>query len=111
MLIAVKLFGNGHAVSREEFDALASQVLKYQSELRTYQTEQVTMHEEVRKWMRRALAAESRMDARQTARVANGESPAVSSPRNMWGARARRLARIARPDPRTEEGADGGVHS
>lgn len=76
------------------------------SVLRQYQTEQVTMHDQVRKWMRRSDAAEARATKRAPGEPNDGGEPTATPPR-LWGARARRLMRppaipTAEPDKAQE---------
>lgn len=75
---------------RAEVERLRGELVRVETELRAFQTEQVTMHDQVRKWMRRA-GAEQRNQERDEARAApDPATPVVSAP---WGARARRAAR------------------
>lgn len=84
--------------------------------MRALETEQATLHDQVRKWMRRAIAAERAAERNQEPDPKGPETPATPAPvvaRPLWGARARRIGRIARPDPVEElvnQGATNGVH-
>ena len=82
---------------RQRLDHLEAEVKRLGSELRQYQTEQVTMHDQVRKWMRRAVAAERAVDVERgesIERVGAGDAPARPASR-LWGARSRVAARRA----------------
>jgi hypothetical protein len=79
-----------------------------QSKMRQYQTEQVQMHEQVQRWMRRAVAAE-RATARPVVQRGHGEpvAPAARPKLGMWGARRRIAERVRRPDPVQELDFEG----
>jgi len=70
-----RLFGRGEVTSAD----VVARVRALESGLRLLETEQQTMHDQVRKWMRRAVAAERR---------AEGATPAQSEtlPGAMAGA-------------------------
>lgn len=80
------------------------------SVIRSLEAEQATMHVQVRKWMRRAVAAEAREQ------IAPAGSVPAARRSGLWGARARRrLGLPDRPDMELEivepvERANG-VHS
>lgn len=85
------LFRHGQSgVSRIEFEeykrVAETRVQNLESVLRQYQDEQVTMHAQVHKWMRRALAAESRGRVEKVT-VATQEPPVAQEP--IWGPLAR----------------------
>jgi hypothetical protein len=96
----VNLFGPRQVAddeARRQLATLAMELDKLRSALVLLQTEQDTVHTEVRKWMRRAENAERRV--RQTAGAETEEVPEVQvnapSRRRLWGARARIAARRA----------------
>jgi len=79
----------------ERIAHLEAEVLKVQSELRQLEGEQILLHDQCRKWMRRQVA-EGRNQERAAGAVTDGVTP--SPPmlnRVMTGARARILARRA----------------
>jgi hypothetical protein len=90
---------------RDEVAACRSEISRLASTLRQLEGEQALMHDQVRKWMRRAVAAENRATP---APEPEAVAAPVATQMPMWGARARRLARLSRPDP-AEELANG-VH-
>jgi len=72
------MFGRG----KDKRDALASQVGQLQAEVerlvshvRTLETEQELMHAQVRKWMRRAVAAEGHQERRGGAAPSRAATP------------------------------------
>lgn len=81
-------------VSREELHSalqhVGGEVEKLASELRTLQVEQENLHAQVRKWMRRAVAAEKRLEDGAPAALppVNGHAT-----RNLTSVRLRRLMR------------------
>jgi chromosome segregation ATPase len=93
------MFGRRQEVSRADLNALREEVAqlrselhKAQSEIRAYQTEQVTMHSQVQKWMRRAVAAERVVDRNQDPTAeATAASGTPGSPQVLWGAAGRML--------------------
>lgn len=99
----MNLFGRRQASVEDRLSALANEVArlasevgKAQSEVRAYQTEQINMHDQVRKWMRRAIAAERAVERNQDS---SAERPAGSTPAPAalpWGARGRRYAAAMR---------------
>jgi len=112
-----KLFGKrkaGDDEIRHVVRQLGERLGEVESELRTYQTEQVAMHDQVRKWMRRAVAAERAAAVRESGGASPSQLP--RSRAALFGARARIMARraerAARPDPVEEEPevSTNGVH-
>lgn len=110
------LFGQSKVVAPDVLHRLAQLELelgKTQSELRQVEGEQALMHDQVRKWMRRAIAAErtalrvSGSEGNPGPRGASPEVPGASRGGSLrgWGARGR----IAQRE-QLEEGADNGVH-
>jgi hypothetical protein len=101
----LSLFRRGQ-VTQRQLDELAQRLeadlARQSSVIRQLETEQATLHDQVRKWMRRAVAAESRVDG---APQAAAPIVAAPPPGRLWGARARRLARIA------QEEATNGIHT
>lgn len=98
----------------ERLSRLEAELARLQSALRQLETEQVTMHEQVRRWMRRAVAAE-RAAERNQERPSVVEPPEAATPvpppRRMWGARERIAARRLRSAPTPTNGEDpDGVH-
>lgn len=94
------LFGKRQVKPVAELEALRAELLKVQSAVRTLELEQQAMHDQVRRWMRRAVAAERNQEqARETDPAA--VTPA-SPPVRMTGVRARRLQRLLRADPAHE---------
>ena len=75
---------------------LEAELTKVQSTVRQLEGEQILLHDQVRKWMRRAVAAERA--------IGRGEPQAApappAAPRRMWGPRARRMMR---GDPLAEQ--------
>lgn len=99
MVRAVGLFGRSKVVRPDEdarLSRLEGEVVKLASALRQLETEQITMHDQVRRWMRRAVAAER---AVELAHEPHPDAPTTPGPAprpqmNLWGARARRAARV-----------------
>lgn len=91
--------------------SLEAEVSKLASVVRQLEGEQALMHDQVRKWMRRAVAAE-----RNQARAATDDSEEPMTPgtlparRYAWGARGRRLTRAMRPAPEPEPAENGGAN-
>lgn len=96
------LFGNRQAVdttARAEIAALRDELTRTQSFIRQLEQEQVGLHDQVRRWMRRAVAAERAAERNQEQRPhVNGHvaavtpapaSPAAGSRLTLRGARAR----------------------
>lgn len=95
------LFGRRKAapdplVSRS-IDEVEKRVAKLEHELRILQTEQTVLHDQVRKWMRRAVAAERVVQASESQDEEQAPAPAPAAPPGAprWGARGRRAARVA----------------
>jgi hypothetical protein len=86
---------------------LQTRVAGLESQMRTLDTEQANLHAEVRKWMRRAVAAERRVEESNQEPVAAREvvpvTPTPHPQTTMWGARGRIAARKA-------NGATNGLH-
>ena len=88
----MKLFGSREVKGLPDLVDHELRIGKLESLLRQLETEQLTLHDQVRKWMRRAVAAE-----RNQERSTLGAAPAPATPpappsrstRGMWGARAR----------------------
>ena len=101
-----------------EIARLRDRVHELETKFRLLESEQIDVHDRVRKWMRRAVAAE-RNQERATAGIAGHprETPATRAP--LWGARARIEARRAarrndgvalqEPEEQSEE-ENNGVH-
>jgi hypothetical protein len=107
----MKLFGRREITSielKDEVAACRAEVSRLASVVRQLEGEMALQHEQVRKWMRRAVAAENRAVERDEAPPA---PPALVPPaqQTLWGPRARRLARMSRPDPAEE--MVNGLHS
>lgn len=116
------LFGRGQATPpdvRLRVDAIERELSKVASQVRQLEVEQMTLHDQVRKWMRRAVAAERRVEESAPAPAEHGASrtaqPAPVDPLLMFnaglrGARGRiarrKLAALARA--RAEA---GGMHT
>jgi hypothetical protein len=66
-----------------QVDDLIKRLVQVESDMRALALEQLDMHTTVRRWMRRAVAAERRLEAPRV------ESPARPT---LWGARARMAA-------------------
>lgn len=79
-----------------------------ETRIRAVEGEAAALHADVRRWMRRAVAAERAVDSQDVAQTT--PPPATQQ---LTGVRARRLARQLRGDPRLElnEGETNGVHS
>jgi TolA-binding protein len=90
----VGLFGKRQAspaVDAMRVATLETELRNLQSEFRQLQGEQTLMHDQVRKWMRRAVAAERNQER---AGAAPAAPPASALPPEAFrGARGRRLAR------------------
>lgn len=73
---------------------LQAQVTGCLSQVRALESEQITLHDQVRKWMRRAVAAE-RAVARNQEPDGAPALPVAAPParRRLWGARARMALR------------------
>jgi hypothetical protein len=80
-------------------------VATLEAAMRTLETEQVTLHTQVRQWMRRAVAAERRLDAKPAARHTTSDGKLT-----MWGARARIAQAISQDDSAPESEETNGVH-
>lgn len=97
------LFRRRQVTPKDVLDRLDS----VESRLRTYQTEQVTMHDEVRRWMRRAVAAERRVEAAEKRADATREATPAADQGSVASAfrgrgmisRIRAAQRVTRPDP------------
>lgn len=104
---------------RVELARLGQRVTSLESTLRQLEGEQILMHDQVRKWMRRAVAAERAMVRNQEPSVQT--IPVTPERPPTWGARRRilerRLARAAREPVNGagaelgEQGGDGGTDS
>ncbi len=80
----------------EQVRDLLHRVETLERSLRELDLEQVTLHDHVRKWMRRAVAAERRLDAAAEPGVPPAQTALplpAEPPHRLWGPRARRLAR------------------
>ncbi len=108
------LFGRGKVEApdtAERLSRLEAEVSRLASALRLLEVEQGTVHDQVRKWMRRAVAAERAAERNQEPDGAEPPAPPVM-PRVITGVRARRMARLARRDPMADaNGGTDGVHS
>jgi hypothetical protein len=111
----VNLFGPRQVADHQvrlELQSVRQDVEKLASALRNLELEQQTLHDQVRKWMRRAVAAERNAEQNQEPPAAQPAAPPV--PPRLWGARARRLMR-GTPVPDVvvshTEGDSNGVHS
>jgi len=103
-----RLFGGGQVTLED----VVRRVKQLESALRTLETEQVTMHDQVRKWMRRAIAAERRIESVAEVTDAPGRHGASPPPRRLnWRDRieARRAAARATSTvaPGTTNGGGG----
>jgi septal ring factor EnvC (AmiA/AmiB activator) len=100
------------AILQQQIGKLSEEVESTQRALRELEGEQITLHKQVRTWMRRAVAAE-----RNQERAAEGGPPAPATPApsaTPWGARGRILARACGParvevEPSTDSGESNGV--
>ncbi|HKW42521.1 MAG TPA: hypothetical protein VJN39_14830 [Gemmatimonadales bacterium] len=109
--------GQGDASLIQRVTVLEAELSKTQSVVRQLEGEQLLMHDQVRKWMRRAVAAERAVERNQEPAEDGTPAPPARRVRLskglLWGARARRLARGA-PDPVNDappEVEANGVHS
>lgn len=90
-----------HAQVLAETDA---RLARMESRIRQLEGEAESLHGDVRRWMRRAVAAE-RVTERE-------ETPAAAAPTpQLTGVRARRMARLLRSDPLRDTEGTNGVHS
>lgn len=80
------------AEARAELAELRAELQRQASIVRQIESEQALMHDQVRKWMRRAVAAERRTAPNQELELQPAEATPAPSPRT-WGARARIMAR------------------
>lgn len=79
--MVVNLFGRGQAKDDERLAALERRAAALESALRTLENEQVRMHDQVHKWMRRAVAAERNQERREVgAAPAPAATPAPPRP-------------------------------
>lgn len=76
-----------------KLEHLERELSKVQSTVRQLEVEQVTLHDQVRKWMRRAVAAERVVERARGAAPDAPPTAAPSAARQPWGARARRMLR------------------
>ena len=90
------IFGKREVRGEPTVGEMLARVEQCESHMRQLETEQLTLHDQVRKWMRRAIAAE------RTVERAAGKAPAGAAPTQQalpWsqltGVRARRLANRA----------------
>lgn len=111
----MKLFGLGKdgrlALAEQAVAKLQADMAVLGSLVRTLEAEQVNLHAQVRKWMRRAVASE-RNQERAVSPDGSVVTPAPA-PRALWGARGR----MGRPAPAApeplvfrEEESENGVH-
>jgi hypothetical protein len=96
----VNLFGKRQVEdpeARRQVADLADEIRKLESVVRQIEGEQILMHDQVRKWMRRAVAAERAAERHQEPHRNGGPVTATPAPSvpllRMRGARARILAR------------------
>lgn len=101
----MRLFGPRQAVdetARAELAQLRDEVVRAQSVVRQIEQEAIAMHDQVRRWMRRAVAAERAVLRNQEPPVNGMATPAAHAPAvvvpplnrvNLRGARARIAAR------------------
>lgn len=102
------LFGKRQVKPETGIDHLERELAKVQSALRQLELEQQSMHDQVRRWMRRAVAAERNQEAREGGGHPSEPPPApATAHRVLTGVRARRLARLMRPDPIAEPDTNG----
>lgn len=83
----MKLFGRGEVTQKQLADELArvdARLSAQDAVIRALEAEQLTLHQQVRKWMRRAVAAEGRAQVTGAAPVAQLATPPLR------GARLRR---------------------
>lgn len=97
------LFRHGKVTQdSNELDAIRAEVARLASALRTLETEQTLMHQQVRTWMRRAVAAERRAEGgaqQEPAEVRTAPDHVEEPPpprMTMWGARRRIAERRGR---------------
>jgi hypothetical protein len=100
----VNLFGPRKVVdddARAQLARLRDELVSVQSVVRQIETEAIAMHDQVRRWMRRAVAAERSVSRNQEPPAVNGHGqatpamlpPAALSRLNLRGARNRIAAR------------------
>ncbi len=121
----MRLFGRrqgGAEPPASEVGKILERLHTLESAMRQLETEQITLHDQCRRWMRRAVAVE-RAAVSHPAPTSDGIPPGgmepsrgTASPRPLWGARARiaarRAARVPETSPTTsEEEPTDGVHS
>lgn len=94
------LFRKPQVARDPRVDSLEAEVVKLQSAMRALQTEQADVHDQIRRYMRRAIAAERAAGVNQEPEgdtdSPNGATPLPS--RRLWGARARRQMTAQRLD-------------
>ena len=105
------MFGFGKVKGAPEVGAVLQRMSALESAFRTLEQEQIAMHDQVRKWMRRAVAAERAAGRNQEPEA--GGRPATPGPQQgMTSARARALRQGRAWGGRLEPEDNGnGVHS
>lgn len=86
---------------------LEAEVAKVSASMRALELEQATMHEQVMRRMRRAVAAERNQERDADRDDAQPVPPVHAAPRVLTGVRARRLSRLMRGDPLAETDTNG----
>lgn len=88
-------FSRGEVKGAPDVSDLLDRMGKLESLMRTLETEQLTLHDQVRKWMRRAVAAERAVGRGQGSPAPAGTAvaPPLVKPASLRGARARMYVR------------------
>jgi chromosome segregation ATPase len=88
------LFGKRKPDADARLEALENRARQLESQLRTLENEQIRMHDQVHKWMRRAVAAERNQERGRSLPAPVHVTPAPPRrPASMHGAAARSYAR------------------
>lgn len=94
--------------SEDRLSKLEAELHKTQSMVRQLEAEQITLHDQTRKWMRRAVAADKNAERNQEPGARIEALPVTPAPRPEWGARGRMaLRRIPAPVDTVSENGEG----
>lgn len=108
----MKLFGRGKGDDDERYAALERRVHALESAHRTLENEQLKMHDQVHKWMRRAVAAERNQERRaEPAQSMPAATPAnpPRRPATLHGASMRSYMRRLEEYAASLRGTEGNV--
>lgn len=99
------LFGPSNRDLLEALAALRTEVASLTARVADQERAAESIHKDVMRWMKRAVEAERRAERNQeptTPTSAGPSAPPALPARTLWGARARRAARLLRDDPTAE---------